>query len=94
MKQVDLVSYSGKRRSCHFSKLFEESIDSIFRLMIVTPPYSVNFLGDVDLEHLRIRLTEYSKVFSLEKLYKCPCSPYNYFLGFYWLSCLGFIWLG
>ncbi|XP_062166562.1 BTB/POZ domain-containing protein FBL11 isoform X4 [Alnus glutinosa] len=60
---------AGKRRSCHFSKLFEESIDSIFRLMIVPPPYSVNFLGDGDMQHLRIRLTEYSKKVNLSG---CP----------------------
>ncbi|XP_059463633.1 BTB/POZ domain-containing protein FBL11 isoform X2 [Corylus avellana] len=56
---------AGKRRSRHFSKLFEESIDSIFRLMTVPPPFSVNFLGDGDVQHLRIRLTEYSKKVNL-----------------------------
>uniref|UniRef100_A0A2N9IEU6 BACK domain-containing protein n=1 Tax=Fagus sylvatica TaxID=28930 RepID=A0A2N9IEU6_FAGSY len=52
---------AGKRSSCHFSKLFEESIESIFKLVNVPPINSMDVLGDGDLHHLRVRLTEYSK---------------------------------
>ncbi|XVE61524.1 hypothetical protein DITRI_Ditri06bG0047200 [Diplodiscus trichospermus] len=52
---------AGKRSSSSFSELANESVDSIFRLMKVTSAGSINVLGDGDLSHLRIRLTEYSK---------------------------------
>lgn len=62
---VELVSISGKRRSCYFSKLADESVDSILRLVKIPPTGLINALGDVDLNHFRIRLTKYSKVFIL-----------------------------
>ncbi|XVF07718.1 hypothetical protein REPUB_Repub06bG0163800 [Reevesia pubescens] len=52
---------AGKRSSSSFSELANDSVDSIFRLMKVTSAGSINVLGDGDLSHLRIRLTEYSK---------------------------------
>ncbi|XP_031253522.1 BTB/POZ domain-containing protein FBL11 isoform X3 [Pistacia vera] len=52
---------AGKRRSCYFSKLADESVDSILRLVKIPPTGLINALGDVDLNHLRIRLTEYSE---------------------------------
>ncbi|KAE8671654.1 BTB/POZ domain-containing protein FBL11, putative isoform 2 [Hibiscus syriacus] len=60
---------AGKRSSGSFSELANESVDSIFKLMKVTPTGPINVLGDGDLSHLRIRLTEYSK--KLE-LFGCP----------------------
>ncbi|KAB1221289.1 BTB/POZ domain-containing protein FBL11 [Morella rubra] len=60
---------AGKRRSYHFSKLSEESIDSIFKLMNVPTINSMNLVRDGDLHHLRIRLTEYSKKVNLSG---CP----------------------
>ncbi|XP_022767143.1 BTB/POZ domain-containing protein FBL11 isoform X9 [Durio zibethinus] len=60
---------SGKRSSGCFSELANESVNSIFRLMKVTTTGSINALGDSDLSHLRIRLTEYSKRMDLSG---CP----------------------
>ncbi|KAK7844396.1 btb/poz domain-containing protein fbl11 [Quercus suber] len=60
---------AGKRRSCHFSELSKESVDSIFKLMSVPPINSMNGLGDGDLHKLRVRLTEYSKKVNLSG---CP----------------------
>lgn len=62
---VVLVLISGKRRSCYFSKLADESVDSILRLVKIPPAGLVDALGDVDLNHLRIRITKYSEVFTL-----------------------------
>ncbi|XP_050243495.1 BTB/POZ domain-containing protein FBL11 isoform X34 [Quercus robur] len=69
MIQVDWFHNSGKRRSCHFSELSKESVDSIFKLMSVPPINSMNGLGDSDLHNLRVRLTEYSKKVNLSG---CP----------------------
>ncbi|XP_052480165.1 BTB/POZ domain-containing protein FBL11 isoform X2 [Gossypium raimondii] len=60
---------AGKRSSISFSELANESVDSIFKLMKVTPKGSMNVLGDGDLSHLRIRLTKYSKKVDLSG---CP----------------------
>ncbi|KAF3956764.1 hypothetical protein CMV_018147 [Castanea mollissima] len=60
---------AGKRRSCHFSELPKESVDSIFKLISVPPINSMNGLGDGDLHNLRVRLTEYSKKVNLSG---CP----------------------
>ncbi|XP_024033006.1 BTB/POZ domain-containing protein FBL11 [Morus notabilis] len=55
----------GKRRSCHFSKLADESIISVFRLLKVPPTDSIHFLEDGDFKDTRIRLTEHSKTMNL-----------------------------
>ncbi|XP_042941632.1 BTB/POZ domain-containing protein FBL11 isoform X3 [Carya illinoinensis] len=60
---------AGKRNSCYFSKVFEESIDLIFRLVDAPPITSMNVLEHADLHHLKIRLTEYSKKVNLSG---CP----------------------
>ncbi|XP_041024898.1 BTB/POZ domain-containing protein FBL11 isoform X4 [Juglans microcarpa x Juglans regia] len=60
---------AGKRSSCYFSKVFEESIDLIFRLVDAPPITSMNVLEHADLHHLKIRLTEYSKKVNLSG---CP----------------------
>ncbi|KAK2655155.1 hypothetical protein Ddye_008207 [Dipteronia dyeriana] len=60
---------AGKRRSCYFSKLADESIDSILRLVKTPSTGSINVLGDFDLKHFRIRLTEYSERVNLSG---CP----------------------
>ncbi|KAK8588743.1 hypothetical protein V6N13_087642 [Hibiscus sabdariffa] len=60
---------AGKRSSSSFSELANESVDSIFKLMKVTPTGSISALGDGDLSHLRIRLTEYSERVDLSR---CP----------------------
>ncbi|KAJ0020449.1 hypothetical protein Pint_31698 [Pistacia integerrima] len=44
---------AGKRRSCYFSKLADESVDSILRLVKIPLAVLINALGDVDLNHLR-----------------------------------------
>ncbi|XP_018839772.1 BTB/POZ domain-containing protein FBL11 isoform X2 [Juglans regia] len=56
---------AGKRSSCYFSKVFEESIDLIYRLVDAPPITSMNVLEHADLHHLKIRLTEYSKKVNL-----------------------------
>ncbi|XP_044465295.1 BTB/POZ domain-containing protein FBL11 isoform X3 [Mangifera indica] len=60
---------AGKRRSCYFSKLADESVDSILRLVKIPPAGLVDALGDVDLNHLRIRITKYSEKVNLSS---CP----------------------
>ncbi|KAK4834351.1 hypothetical protein QYF36_021203 [Acer negundo] len=60
---------AGKRRSCYFSKLADESINSILRLVKTPSTGSINVFGDFDLKHLRIRLTEYSERVNLSG---CP----------------------
>ncbi|KAL5743171.1 hypothetical protein ACOSP7_029903 [Xanthoceras sorbifolium] len=60
---------AGKRRSCYFSKLADESVDSILRLVKTPSTGSINALCDLDLEHLRIRLTDYSERVNLSG---CP----------------------
>lgn len=60
---------AGKRRSCHLSKLADESITSVFRLIKIPPIGSISFLEDGDLNDTRIRLTEYSKIMNLSS---CP----------------------
>ncbi|XP_028782342.1 BTB/POZ domain-containing protein FBL11 isoform X2 [Neltuma alba] len=60
---------AGKRNSSFFRQLAEESLDSIFRQLNIPPIGSQNRLGYDDLEHLRIRLTEYSKRVNLSG---CP----------------------
>lgn len=57
------IHIAGRRSSSSFSELAKASVDSIFRVMKATSAGSVNVLGDGDLSHLRIRLSEYSKVF-------------------------------
>ncbi|KAJ7976084.1 BTB/POZ domain-containing protein FBL11 [Quillaja saponaria] len=52
---------AGKRNSCHFCEVAEENVDSIFRLTNIPLVSSLNVLGYQELNHLRIRLTEYSK---------------------------------
>ncbi|TXG58310.1 hypothetical protein EZV62_016139 [Acer yangbiense] len=47
----------------------DESIDSILRLVKTPSTGSINVLGDFDLKHLRIRLTEYSERVNLSG---CP----------------------
>lgn len=59
---IQLGHILGKRRSEYFSNLADESIEAIFRLMKMPPTGSIDVLGDGGLDHLRIRLTEYSKV--------------------------------
>lgn len=53
---------TGKRNSFYFRQLAEESLDSIFRLLNIVPMGSLDTFKYSDLHHLRIRLTEYSKV--------------------------------
>ncbi|KAJ9181420.1 hypothetical protein P3X46_009553 [Hevea brasiliensis] len=60
---------AGKRRSCYFTELAEESIDTIFRLLKIPPADSIGVFEDGDLDHLRIRVTEYSKKVNLSG---CP----------------------
>ncbi|KAF7818760.1 BTB/POZ domain-containing protein FBL11 [Senna tora] len=60
---------AGKRNSSHFRQLAEESLDSIFKQLNIPPMGSRNILGYDDLQHLRIRLTEYSKKVNLSD---CP----------------------
>ncbi|GMN53177.1 hypothetical protein TIFTF001_022316 [Ficus carica] len=55
---------AGKRRSCHLSKLADESITSVLRLTKIPSIGSISFLEDGDLNDTSIRLTEYSKIFS------------------------------
>ncbi|KAJ8754075.1 hypothetical protein K2173_001973 [Erythroxylum novogranatense] len=52
---------AGKRRCPYFSELADESIKTIFRLLKIPPMCSIDVLGTGDLDHLKIRLTEYSK---------------------------------
>ncbi|GAY33217.1 hypothetical protein CUMW_006220 [Citrus unshiu] len=60
---------AGKRRSSYFSKLSDESVNSILRLVKVHPACLIKVLEDVELKHLRIRLTEYSEKVNLSG---CP----------------------
>ncbi|XP_037491020.1 BTB/POZ domain-containing protein FBL11 isoform X2 [Jatropha curcas] len=60
---------AGKRRSCYFSELAEESIETIFRLLKIPPLDSIGIFADSDLDHLRVRLTECSKSVNLSG---CP----------------------
>ncbi|KAJ4705164.1 BTB/POZ domain-containing protein FBL11 [Melia azedarach] len=59
---------AGKRRPSYFSKLADESVNSIVRLVKIPPSSLINVLEDVELKCLRIRLTEYS-----EKVNLCGC---------------------
>ncbi|KAG8648659.1 hypothetical protein MANES_08G022900v8 [Manihot esculenta] len=60
---------AGKRRSCYFTELAEKSMETIFRLLKIPPADSIGIFDDGDLDHLRIRLTEYSKKVNLSG---CP----------------------
>ncbi|XP_027927088.1 BTB/POZ domain-containing protein FBL11 isoform X1 [Vigna unguiculata] len=62
----------GKRNSFYFRQLAEESLDSIFRLLNIVPMGSLGTFKYSDLDHLRIRLTEYSKKVNLSG---CPQIP-------------------
>ncbi|KAK4281625.1 hypothetical protein QN277_013094 [Acacia crassicarpa] len=68
---LPLFFAAGKRNTLCFKQLAEESLDSIFRQLKIPPMGSQNLLGydDSDLQHLRIRLTEYSKKVNLSD---CP----------------------
>ncbi|XP_027350057.1 BTB/POZ domain-containing protein FBL11 isoform X2 [Abrus precatorius] len=59
----------GKRNSLYFRQLAEESLDSIFRLLNIVPMGLLDTFEHSDLQHLRIRLTEYSKKVNLSD---CP----------------------
>ncbi|KAL2345200.1 hypothetical protein Fmac_006485 [Flemingia macrophylla] len=59
----------GKRNSLYFRQLAEESLDSIFRLLNIDPMGLLDTFEYSDLHHLRIRLTEFSKIVNLSG---CP----------------------
>ncbi|CAI8614818.1 unnamed protein product [Vicia faba] len=70
--RVDLLPLwfaAGKRNSLYFRQLAEESLDSIFRALNILPIGSLDISGYSDLQHLRIRVTEYSKKIDLSN---CP----------------------
>ncbi|XP_072053144.1 BTB/POZ domain-containing protein FBL11 isoform X2 [Arachis hypogaea] len=74
LKQIrlDLLALwfaAGKRNTSHFRQLAEESIASIFRLLTIPLMGSQDIFGYSDLQHLKIRLTEYSKKVDLSN---CP----------------------
>ncbi|XP_062117547.1 BTB/POZ domain-containing protein FBL11 isoform X3 [Humulus lupulus] len=60
---------AGKRRNCHYTKLVDESIASVFKLLKISPAGSLRFLEGGDLKDFRIRVTEYSKKLNLSS---CP----------------------
>ncbi|KEH24132.1 ubiquitin-protein ligase [Medicago truncatula] len=60
---------AGKRNSFYFRQLAEESLGSIFRALNILPIGSLDISGYSDLQHLRIRVTEYSKKIDLSN---CP----------------------
>ncbi|XP_045795974.1 BTB/POZ domain-containing protein FBL11 isoform X1 [Trifolium pratense] len=69
---VDLLPLwfaAGKRNSYNFRQLAEESLGSIFRALNILPIGSLDISGYSDLQHLRIRITEYSKKIDLSN---CP----------------------
>ncbi|KAM7468286.1 hypothetical protein LguiB_015848 [Lonicera macranthoides] len=55
---------AGKRNCRNFSKFADESINAILTLVQHPSTSSMNVLGDGDLCHLRIRLTEYTERFA------------------------------
>nr|XP_029143367.1 BTB/POZ domain-containing protein FBL11 isoform X4 [Arachis hypogaea] len=70
--RLDLLALwfaAGKRNTSHFRQLAEESIASIFRLLTIPLMGSQDIFGYSDLQHLKIRLTEYSKKVDLSN---CP----------------------
>ncbi|CAL5194201.1 unnamed protein product [Lathyrus oleraceus] len=70
--RVDLLPLwfaAGKRNSFYFRQLAEESLGSIFRALNILPIGSLDISGYSDLQHLRIRVTEYSKKIDLSN---CP----------------------
>ncbi|XP_061340254.1 BTB/POZ domain-containing protein FBL11 [Gastrolobium bilobum] len=62
---------AGKRNSLYFRQQAEESLDSIFRPLSILPMGSLDIFGysDLQVQHLRIRLTEYLKKVNLSG---CP----------------------
>ncbi|KAA8516693.1 hypothetical protein F0562_016801 [Nyssa sinensis] len=60
---------AGQRQCCYFSKFADESIDNVLGIMKYPCTSSLTALGDGDLCHLRIRLTEYTKKVDLSG---CP----------------------
>lgn len=52
---------AGKRRSCYFSKLAQESIDTALNLMARPSTSMMNASRDDDARHYKIRLTRYTK---------------------------------
>ncbi|KAK7244939.1 hypothetical protein RIF29_39768 [Crotalaria pallida] len=68
---------AGKRNSFLFRHLAEESLDSIFILLNIPTMGSQDTAGYIDLQHLRIRLTEYSKKVNLSD---CPQITYELLL--------------
>jgi hypothetical protein len=63
---------TGKRNSFYFRQLAEESLGSIFRALNILPIGSLDISGYSDLQHLRIRVTEYSKVLLNFTTWKTP----------------------
>ncbi|KAF4368234.1 hypothetical protein F8388_022867 [Cannabis sativa] len=60
---------AGKRRNCHYAKLVDKSITSVFTLLEISSAGSLSFLEGGDLKDFRIRVTEYSKKVNLSS---CP----------------------
>ncbi|KAK7284889.1 hypothetical protein RJT34_19643 [Clitoria ternatea] len=60
---------TGKRNSVYFRQLAEESLDLIFRVLKIVPMGSPDTFEYSKLQHLRIRLTEYSEKVNLSD---CP----------------------
>ncbi|XP_019455737.1 PREDICTED: BTB/POZ domain-containing protein FBL11-like isoform X1 [Lupinus angustifolius] len=69
---------AGKRNSFHFRHLAEESIDSIFIQLNIPTLGSQDTIGYIDFQHLRIRLTVYSKKLNL---FDCPQITYAVLLS-------------
>ncbi|XP_058739076.1 BTB/POZ domain-containing protein FBL11 [Vicia villosa] len=70
--RVDLLPLwfaAGKRNSFYFRQLAEESLGSIFRALNILPIGYLDISRYSDLQHLRIRVTEYSKKIDLSS---CP----------------------